>query len=76
MLWLRTSSHIHARRDIRSFHSCAASTGWSTVHLDTQRIHQERLALATGRSAVSGWSGGGGPIYCITVSKGDSKNEN
>ncbi|MGA2957501.1 MAG: hypothetical protein ABSF48_17480 [Thermodesulfobacteriota bacterium] len=46
MLLSRTSSHIHARRDIRSFHSGAASSGWTTVPLDTQRIHQERLALA------------------------------
>jgi len=46
MLLLRTSSHIHTRRNIKSFHSCAASTGWWTVHLDSQRIHRERLALA------------------------------
>lgn len=46
MLLLRSSSHIPIGRNIKNFHSCAASTGWSTVHLDTQRIDQERLALA------------------------------
>lgn len=45
MLTLKSSSHIHTGRNIKSLHSCQTSTGLSMNHVDVQRACREEIAL-------------------------------
>jgi hypothetical protein len=45
MLTLNSSPHIRTSKNIKSFHSCQTSTGWSMSHVDIQRAYREEIAL-------------------------------
>ncbi len=45
MFTLKSSPHIPSSRNIKSFHACQTSTGWSMSHVDVQRVCREEIAL-------------------------------
>ncbi len=48
MLTVRTAAQIRGARNLRSFRSCAASTGVSVWRADARRVVQAEARLANG----------------------------